>query len=110
LLCRLYISLSVPRHKKMVWPGGQAHLPTAAAMAMVKRPAASRRPVAPPARSPKKSEASGNAPQTAAAPKNNATLRMGWALFAANPSPAFSAPGAARQNGTADVIPTRRGF
>jgi len=67
LLCWLYISLSVPRHRKMGWPGAQPHLRTTAAMAMVKRPAANRRPVAPPARSPKKWEASGNAPQTVAA-------------------------------------------
>jgi hypothetical protein len=79
LLSGLYISLSARRHKKVGLTGPLAHLHTTAAMAMVKRPAASKSPVALLARPAKKGGANRNRPkatQTAAKPKDNATLRM----------------------------------
>jgi hypothetical protein len=80
LLSALYISLSALRHKKntdLTRPS--AHLRTTAAIAMVKRPAASRMRVAPSARSAKKAGANRerpNATKIAAKPRDKATLRM----------------------------------
>ena len=80
-------------------------------MAMVNSPPASRRPVAPSARSAKKrrrerksAERGANGGKT----QGHGNLTHGQARFAATPSPAFRAPGAARQNGTDRSIPTRR--
>ena len=78
MLSGLYTSLLAVRHKKIrAAPGTQAHLRTAAAMAMVKRPAASRGPVAPPHRHKKNSERRKRptAMQMAAEPTNTKTLR-----------------------------------
>ncbi|HEY1780276.1 MAG TPA: hypothetical protein VGG79_07575 [Roseiarcus sp.] len=75
----LYISLSAWRHKKVGLTGRLAQLRTTAAMAMVKRPAASKSPVAPLARPAKTGGANRNRPkatQTVAKPKDNPTLRM----------------------------------
>ena len=79
---------------------------------MVKRPAASRRPVAPLARSAKKSGREQKTPEGDANRRQNLRitrpLRMDRPSSPQDRSPAFSAPSAVRQNGTDGVTPTRR--